>query len=329
MKHFFAKFMWILPPAVFLLCLCLGTVCYWPWEAGALLVRPAAGGEWGDGYILAFLRAPRIAVAMLTGTALSVSGVALQGLLRNPLADPYIVGTSSGAALGAALAMVAGLGAGLLGTFAVPLAAFAGAALVMAAVFAMSLRGNSLQVETFLLSGVIVGAFCSAMVSFLMSVSGNDLQRIVLWLMGSLSGREEWSFFWMMLPYTLAGVLMLYRCAPAVNLLSLGEEIALSRGVDVRRTKGIIIVFSSLLTACAVSVAGTIGFVGFIVPHIVRGLFGGENRKLVYYSAVLGGCFLALADTFVRSFPAELPVGVVTALCGAPFFLLVLRRTRP
>jgi iron complex transport system permease protein len=274
------------------------------------------------------VRLPRILLAAAVGAALAMAGTAFQGLLRNPLADPYIIGTSAGASFGAALSIVLGLNAAILGISPVPLMAFGGSLIAMIFVYRLAQRNGSLPVDTFLLAGVIVGAFISSLVSFLMIMAREDLPKIIYWLMGSFSGREDWSFLAILLPYLVAGSVVLYLYAHPLNLLTMGEETAAHKGLNVEKTKKIVIVAASLITAAAVSVSGLIGFVGLLIPHIMRMLTGPDHRVLIPASAIAGAVFLILTDTFARTMflPEEMPVGVITALFGAPFFFWLLRR---
>ncbi|MBQ7502246.1 iron ABC transporter permease [bacterium] len=273
------------------------------------------------------LRLPRIALAFGVGAALSLSGCGLQSILRNPLADPYIVGTSSGACLGAALAIVWHVPPLFGVCSAVPVLAFAGAVLAMGAVYFLAKVNNVLPVENFLLSGVIVGSFIGALVSFLMTAAGSDLHRVILWMVGTL-GQSEPASVWMVFSYLLAGGLVLWLNSGALNVMGMGEEKAQTLGVNVERLKLAVIAACSLMTAAAVSAAGMIGFLGLVVPHVSRSLIGPEHRILLPAALLNGGAFLILADTLARTAvsPQELPVGAVTALCGAPFFFWVMHR---
>jgi iron complex transport system permease protein len=244
------------------------------------------------------------------------------------LADPYIIGTSSGASLGAVISVILHIS---WVSFVSPmiLFAFLGASCVMLFVYNVSVKMGKLSVENFLLSGVIAGSFCSALVSFLMMFSGESLPHIVMWLMGGFSGREEWNYVLMLLPYVIVGFIFLLFHSPALNLLSMGEDIASSRGVNVEKEKLTIIAFASLITSVSVSIAGTIGFIGFMIPHIMRKIFGSEHRILIISSLLGGAIFLTLADMLARSIlpqGAEIPVGVITSLIGAPFFFFVLKK---
>lgn len=274
--------------------------------------------------IVTTIRLPRIALASIIGAALATSGAAFQGILKNPLADPYIVGASAGASLGAVIGFMFKLSPS---SPLLILLAFSGAIAVMAAVYLLSLKRGKVVVENFLLTGVIAGCFCSAAVSFMMSIAGQELSSIVWWLLGSFSGREDWNLVITPLPYLFIAIVALFLNANNLNLLSLGEELAFVRGVNTERAKFIIITAASLLTAISVSIAGVIGFIGFIVPHTLRLLIGGDYRVLLPASIFGGAAFLLAADTIGRTVysSGELPAGVITALIGAPFFMLILK----
>ncbi len=279
--------------------------------------------------ILLDLRLPRVLLGMLVGASLALAGSGFQGILRNPLADPYIVGTSAGAALGASLAIVLHLPSPLPWLSPVPALAFLGALGAMLAVYRLARIGNTLPVETFLLAGVVVGSFAGAMVSFLMTLAHEDLPRVVFWLMGSL-GQADASRVALVAPYLLIGGVALYLLSPALNVASMGDEAAWSLGVDVERLKIQVILAGSLVTAAAVSASGLIGFLGLLVPHLTRMLVGPDHRVLMPASALGGAAFLVLADTVARTVgaPQEIPVGVVTAMVGAPFFFWLLHRRK-
>ncbi len=276
--------------------------------------------------ILREIRLPRVLLAALVGGGLSVSGAALQGLLGNPLADPYIIGVSSGAAVGAALAMILGYGAAW-GGLAVPAAGFVTALLAMAIVLGLSRRGGRLPVQGFLLAGIVVGSFFWSLVTLLLTLSGKDMQTVLFWLMGSFSG-ADWTRIGVSAVLIGCGALGLTAFAQDLNLISTGEEPALHLGVNVERTKLIIVALAALATAASVAVSGVIGFVGLMVPHMTRRLTGPDHRVLLPASALFGAAFLILADTAARTaFGAtEAPVGLLTALLGAPFFFLILRK---
>jgi iron complex transport system permease protein len=296
-----------------------------PAEALRVLADPNATGPAAD--IVRRIRLPRVAVGALVGAALAVAGAVFQALLRNPLADPFVLGISGGAALGgvAVLSLGAALG---LGAGAVPLAAFAGALATTALLFgAAGLRGR-LVATALLLTGVVFNAFASAAIVFLASLGGMaEGTSIFLWLIGNLSSaRDE------LLPPLAALVALGFACslpyARALNLLALGDETAEQLGVAVERAKRLLLLATALMVGAAVSVSGLIGFVGLIVPHALRLLLGPDHRLLVPASALAGAAFLVLCDAAARSvLPGrELPVGAITALAGGPLFLLLLRR---
>mgnify|MGYP001578287475 CR=1 FL=1 len=283
------------------------------------------GGVWGDAEraILLTLRLPRVLAAAAVGGLLGLAGVAFQALLRNPLADPYVLGVSGGASLGGVVALILGAG----GLF-VPAAAFAGALVALVTIERLATVGGRLTVLTLLLTGAIFNAASAALIYFLQSIASRaELQAIVFYLMGrvpapSLSTLGGLAF---------AGValtLLFFASGRDFNALALGEEGARQLGVDVERLKRRTFILGSLATGLAVATAGMIGFVGLVVPHVLRRLFGPDHRLLLPASFLAGGAFLVLADLVGRTAaaPSELPVGVVTALVGGPLFLLLLRR---
>jgi iron complex transport system permease protein len=273
------------------------------------------------------LRLPRVLLAAVAGAGLAVAGAGFQALTRNPLADPAVLGVASGAALGAVVGQIAGLEGSLLATLGLSAVAFAGALLAATAVYLIAAVGGRLPIQTLLLAGVIVGLFFSAAITLLISlVDFARLGGILHWLMGSLEALGYRPVGVMALGCAV-GVALIYRQAPALNLLALGEESALQLGVEAERVKRVVFVAASLLTGVVVAHTGPIGFVGLIVPHAVRMAIGSDNRVLIPAAAGIGAAFLVLADTLARLVvrPAELPVGVVTAFCGAPFFVYLLR----
>ncbi|SDC83999.1 iron complex transport system permease protein [Melghirimyces thermohalophilus] len=273
------------------------------------------------------IRLPRVVLAAMVGAALAGAGVVFQGLLRNPLADPYILGVSSGAALGAALAIFTGMGTAVLGAWTVPAWAFI---LASAALFlVLGLAGKAMRTETLILSGVVVQAFFGALLTFVIAVaSAEEMQRIQYWIMGSVALRE-WHHATAILPFLVLGLGLVWLMSGSLNLFSLGERSAGHLGVSVRRTRTVLLLTATLMTAAAVAVSGTIGFVGLIIPHVMRRLTGPDHRVLLPVSALAGAMFLVAADTLARTVmePRELPIGVVTALIGAPFFAWQLRRS--
>lgn len=287
--------------------------------------------DWSDSdeLILMEWRLPRILIACVVGAGLSLAGVAFQALLRNPLAEPYILGISSGGSLGAVIAIILGLES-VRGLPTLPFFAFLGALSTMFLVYSIARIGGRVPTHTLLLAGVIVNAFFSAVIMFLVSmVRADETHRFLLWSMGNLSPMET-TLTMMAMSLIILGGIALYCYAQSFNLFSLGEESAAQLGVEVERVKKISFVLASLITGAAVSACGIIGFVGLIVPHMVRMTIGADHRILMPTSALAGASFLVAADTIARTItaPAEIPVGVVTAICGGPFFIYLLRRKR-
>lgn len=269
------------------------------------------------------IRLPRALLAGLVGAALSLSGVTFQAVLRNPLADPYLLGVSGGAALGAVTALTCGFQSPII----IPLAAFIGALMALLLVYLVA-QAHTCSSHTLILSGVMVGSLAAALLLFLLWRAPADATRqAIFWLAGNLSLANPdwlpWGWLWV-----LIGFLLLWSQSLNLDLLTQGEETAADLGLDVGKTRLILFVLAGALTACAVSLAGLVGFVGLVIPHICRLLWGPGHRLLLPFSALLGGSFLIIADAIARSLyaPAEIPVGVVTALLGAPFFLFLLRR---
>ncbi len=321
-----------------LVCLQFGTQWIGLGEMFQLVVRWMQEGSLdGDavgttGVILFHIRLPRVLLGFLVGGALAAVGVVLQALLRNPLADPYVLGVSSGAALGASLAILLGVGTTVLALSALPLCGFAGGLLSLVVVYRMAASYGRLPVHSLLLAGVILNAIFSAMIMFVTSIMDpNRSAGMMTWLMGNLSA-PSYSALAIMTAYLMVGVFILFKQARVLNLLTLGEESARSLGVETERVKRLVYVVSALITGAVVSVSGMIGFVGMVIPHAVRLVLGVDHRLLLPASALVGGMFLLVADTTARTLlaPAEIPVGIVTALAGGPFFiyLLVWRKDR-
>jgi len=275
------------------------------------------------------LRLPHTVLIALTGAALAGSGAAYQGLFRNPLADPYLIGVASGAGLGAVLAMSANWPDNLLGYFTIPVTAFLGAILTVAIVYALARSGSALPTTTLILAGVAVGSFASALTSFFMLRSEGEVRRALAWLLGG-STMTGWDPVYAALPYLMLGIGVLLTSGHSLNVLQFGDEQALQLGLPVERIKTIVVLAASLTTATAVAFSGVIGFIGLIVPHLVRLLWGPDYRHLIPLSVLGGATALLIADLLARTVlaPQELPVGVITALAGAPFFLWVLRRSQ-
>ena len=271
------------------------------------------------------LRLPRILLGILVGAALSVAGASYQALLRNPLADPYVLGVSSGAAVGSILALIFAPRF----EFATPLGAFLGAGATILGVYFLGRREGQLDTTTLLLGGVICMSFFSAIIIFLMTtLAGRDLRGVTFWLMGDLSTPVSATMQWLFTAGLLVAGGAIYSTSADLNLLIMGEREAIHLGVEVTRVKLVVYVCASLLTALAVSASGAIGYVGLLVPHVVRLIFGADYRLLIPASAICGAIAIVLADTLARTIvpPTELPVGAMTALAGAPLFIYLLRR---
>jgi iron complex transport system permease protein len=296
---------------------------------GTVLRVLIGGGDTGstERVVVWSLRLPRIGAAAVAGGALAVAGVGFQALTRNPLAEPSVLGVSSGAAFGVVIAQLVGTGVGLADALRLTLFGFAGAFMAGVAVYLIAAVGGGLPVHTLLLAGVIVGIFFASAITVLTSlVDINRLGGIVHWLLGNISPIPPASLALFGLLTALGAWLVLGR-ARELNVLALGEEAALQLGIDAERLKLRVFVGAALLTACVVAFAGPIGFVGLVVPHMLRMLLGPDNRVLVPTALLAGGIFLLVADTVARNLisPAELSVGVITSFCGAPFFIYLLR----
>lgn len=279
--------------------------------------------------IIMNIRTPRIVVAILVGMGLSASGAAMQGLFRNPMAEPYVLGMSSGAAAGASVAIVLGIG-GIFGVYAVPVLAFITAIATIFVVYSIAYTEGKVPTETLLLSGIAVGFFLQAAVSFLKLIAPMDaLRDVVLWLMGSFAG-VTWDDAVIVVIPILAGLLTLFLLARELNAFQFGEETAMHIGIEVELMKRILLTATALITAISVSTAGIIGFTGLVVPHVARMLVGADQRIQLPVAAICGGIFLVLADTLARSIaqPAEIPIGIITAVVGAPYFVYLLRRRK-
>jgi iron complex transport system permease protein len=312
--------------AVAMLALLLGSA-----QVSATAVLRALTGRAESGSIESVvalnLRLPRIIAAVLAGGALAVAGVGFQALTRNPLAEPAVLGVSGGAAFGVVTGQIFGLGPTILAALGLAVFAFAGALLAAGAVFAIASAGSALSIQTLLLAGVIVGIFFSSAITVLISVLDfNRLGGVIHWLFGNLAPVPAGPLLLFAL-LTATGFWLVLGQARALNLFMLGEETARQMGVDAERLKRRIFVGAALLTATVVAFAGPIGFVGLIVPHLLRGWLGQDNRLLIPTALLGGGIFLLAADTVARNIvaPAELSVGVITAFCGAPFFVYLLR----
>jgi iron complex transport system permease protein len=275
------------------------------------------------------IRLPHTALIALTGMALGGSGAAFQGLFRNPLADPYIIGVASGAGLGAVLAMANRWPSTALGMAAVPVAAFVGAMLTVGIVYTLARVGRTTPITTLILAGVAVGTFASAITSLIMLLSTSELRRAIVWLLGGFA-LGGWNPVLASLPYLIVGLGVLIALGRPLNVLQFGDEQALQLGLNVEAFKLVTILAASLVAATAVSFSGVIGFVGLIVPHMVRMIWGPNYKRLIPLAVLGGGAVLLGADILARMLlsPRELPVGIITAVLGAPFFLWLLRRSK-
>jgi iron complex transport system permease protein len=284
----------------------------------------------GQANILWSLRFPRVVLGALVGGTLATAGAAYQGVFRNPLADPYLLGAAAGANLGATLAIAFTPGASFVGVNMVPLAAFAGAGAAVAGAYVLGQSVSGLRTATgLILAGVAIATFFNAIQQFVQQSQTNNLRLVYSWILGRLV-TAGWDGVLLVLPYVVLSLAVIFLHRRLLDALTIGEEEVQSLGVSVRRVRLIVVVAATLGTAAVVAVAGTIAFVGIIVPHTIRLLVGRSYRVVVPLSMLFGGAFLVLADTAARTVmaPAELPIGVITALVGAPFFIAVLRSTR-
>jgi iron complex transport system permease protein len=279
------------------------------------------------------IRLPRILLSIVVGASLAVAGTAFQALLRNPLADPYVLGASSGASLGAIATLIVEPYLALpmvLAALVTPVGAFLGAAATIAVVYFLGRREGQIDSNTLLLAGIVSASFLSAIIMFLISTlaSRGDLRGMLFWLMGDLSVSLQPSLRWVLGFGFLAATGIIYTTAADLNLMLNGEKEAMHLGVDVRRVRIVVYLAASILTGLAVSVSGSIGYVGLLVPHVMRIIFGSDHRVLIPTSAFGGAIALVIADTLARTVvaPSELPVGAMTALAGAPLFIYLLRR---
>ena len=294
----------------------------------ALIPSDGAAVPNPDFEILVHVRIPRILLAAIVGAALAGAGVTFQAVLRNPLADPYILGISSGAGLGAMLAVISGVNWTLWGRSPIAVFAFTGALGTVWLVWMIGRITGNFHVTGLLLAGVVVNACFSAVIMFLTSIArSQEVHATIFWLMGNMI-EEDFFVLWAGAGAVTAGLIALYFISPQLNVISFGQEDAQSMGIDVRRTQLLAFAISAFITAVAVSLSGLIGFVGLIVPHAVRLLLGPDHRQLLPLSSLVGAMFLVIADTTARVViaPAQLPVGVITAMIGGPFFLILLVR---
>lgn len=307
-----------------LLSLCAGSVAIPVKKIISLLSKASDSVEYS---ILFNIRLPRIILGFAVGGALSISGVILQGMFRNPLVEPYTLGISGGAALGVVLSIIAGLNR-RMGGITLPVSGFLGAVLVILLVFSLSIRKRVLRIQGLLLYGVMISFVSSSLIMLLMAISGTDeLRGIVFWIMGSLE-QPNWLLIKTAVWVSISGLIIAYLFSLQLNALSLGEEDAQALGINVEKVKKVLFLLTSVLTGMSVSICGIIGFVGLIVPHFIRLLIGNDQRILLGVSFLCGSSFLILSDTLARTIiaPIELPVGVITGIIGGCVFIYALTK---
>lgn len=276
------------------------------------------------------IRMPRVVLAGLVGASLAIAGAAFQGLLKNPLADPYTLGVSSGASVGAVATLFFGISVPFLGIYTLPVFSMIGALVTMLLVITFAkLVDRAMKMETIILTGIIFSSFLGSVISLMIALTGEELRQIIGWLLGSVSMRG-WSFVQMAVPFVVIGTFLLWLNRRELNAMLFGEERAKHLGVNVKQRKMMILIGGSMLTGTAVAVSGTIGFVGLVVPHMTRLLFGSDNRHVLPLSFINGAALLIICDLVSRTIisPTELPIGVITAFIGAPVFAFIFFRQR-
>jgi iron complex transport system permease protein len=311
----------------------IGAVFIPPWTLVNIVADRLPGvsvsNGWPDSWetIVWQLRMPRIVLTALVGAALGISGATYQGLFRNPLADPYLIGVASGAGLGATIVLLTAVPLFYLGFSVLPLAAFVGGMLAVSVAYGIAKRSDGVELTTLILAGVAIASLAGAVTSLLIIHANPGVRPLLGWLFGGFIG-TSWNDVLTILPYVIVGSFIMMAYSRILNMLQADEHEARQMGVNVERTKLLLIATASLITSAAVSVSGLIGFVGLIAPHAVRLVWGHDHRSLLPMSMLVGAGFLVLADIVARTAasPTELPVGVVTAFCGAPFFLYLLRK---
>ncbi|QHJ70456.1 FecCD family ABC transporter permease [Planococcus halotolerans] len=302
----------------------IGTVSISP----VVLWNPASDAAAAN--ILWNIRMPRVVLAGLVGAALAIAGAAFQGLLKNPLADPYTLGVSSGASVGAVMTLFFGISLPFLGTFTLPVMSMVGALLTMFLVMGFAkMVDRSMKMETVILTGIIFSSFLGSIISLMIALTGEELRQIIGWLLGSVSMRG-WPYVQMALPFIVTGSFVLWLNRRELNAMLFGEERAQHLGVDVKKRKLLILIGGSVLTGAAVAVSGTIGFIGLVVPHMTRLVWGSDHRHLLPLSFINGASLLIICDLVARTIisPTELPIGVITSFIGAPVFAYIFFRQR-
>ncbi|ASN04682.1 FecCD family ABC transporter permease [Virgibacillus necropolis] len=280
--------------------------------------------------IIVDVRMPRVVLAGLVGASLAIAGASFQGLLQNPLADPYTLGVSSGASVGAVLVLFVGFTLPVFSSFTLPIVSICTAIITLLFVIGFArMLDHTLSIETLILTGIVMGSFLGSVISLMIALTGEELRQIVGWLLGSVAMRG-WDYVGLLLPFFVIGVFVLLTQGQELNAMSLGEERARQLGVPTEKRKALILVAASILTGAAVAVSGAIGFVGLVVPHICRRVFTTDHRHLIPLALINGATFLILADLVSRTIiaPAELPIGVITSLIGAPIFAIILYQQR-
>lgn len=307
----------------FLAAVSIGSVALTPGEIVSVLFGGSASSAANES-ILTAIRFPRVILAALVGASLGLAGAAFQGLLRNPLADPYTLGVSSGASLGAVTVIYFGIQ--IFGVYTLPVISIAAGFATMLGVLGFAyLAQRKTSMETMILAGIIFNSFLGSFISLVIALSGEELRQVMNWLLGSVSMRG-WPYVKMILPFTCAGAVLLLIHSRELNAFAFGEDRARHIGVHVKQKQILIVVAASMLTGSAVAVSGAVGFVGLVIPHMVRLLCGSDHRHLLPLSMITGAAFLILADLLARMIisPAELPIGIITAIAGAPVFAFIL-----
>jgi len=322
-RRLFLAVLIVLLSAGMLASLLIGPVRTTPGDLANLL----AGRDSGLATIFIDLRLSRAVLALVVGAALALSGAILQGYFQNPMADPFVVGASSGASFGAVLCLFLGINITVAGFSLQSLFAFGAGFGLVSFVYAVSRRKEAFKLESLLLTGIAAGAMASALTSFMLFMKADSFEQAVFWLLGSFA-LADWKQVWVIAPYVLLGLAASQVLAKDMNLLAMGDETAKALGCPVDRVRRIFLALATLLAALSVSVSGVIGFVGLVIPHWVRILIGPDHRRLFAYSALAGGTFLVACDLMARTVlsPTELPIGVITAAVGAPFFIYLLNR---
>lgn len=325
---------------VFIFCLNIGSI-YIPFDnilkalaknipfLGNLVDTSAIPDFERNASIIIQYRMPRVLAGALVGVALSASGVAYQGIFRNPMADSYTIGAMGGASFGAAVAIVLGVGVDVLGVNTVPVFAFVGSLGAVLLVYVISREGSRVPVTTLILTGLTVTIFFNALVTYLKVIAGDKLHALTFWIMGGFT-YANWTDVVTIFPLIILGTAVIYLYARDLNIVVLGEEQAQHLGIELEKMKKILLIIGALMTAAAVSVSGLIGFVGLIIPHLTRIIVGPDHRILLPTSAIVGASFMIVCDALSRVIlaPSELPVGVITAISGGPFFIYLLRRKK-